>query len=131
MKVKFLTIIILFGFINNAFSQNINSNYPKLTEQANQFRNAQEYQKAAETYELAFKMNHDMGKVYDRYLCAICWAKIQISDSALNQLHRIAYEGKFSHYDLVALDEAFFYLHKDTNFLDILDKMKDNYKKLK
>lgn len=130
MKYSILLLVYLL-FNNPIFSQNQIFDYSKMTKEANKYMKDEDYKKAADTYTNAFKLNDDKGKVYDRYMCAICWAKIRNTDSVYSQLEKIAYFGKFTHYELLGTDAAFYYLRDEQRFKIIIDKMKENYKNLK
>ena len=130
--MKYIILFFLTCFFNLAiFSQIQKFDYPKMISEAFQYLKDEEFKKAAYTYTKAFKLNGDKGKVYDRYMCAICWAKVKNTDSTLSQLEKIAFIGKFSHYELVDADEAFYYLRDNKRLNIIIDKMKENYKNLR
>ena len=61
-------------------------------------------------------------------MLATCWTKLNNVDSAFLQLERIAFVGKFSHYDLIDGDVNLIPLRSDKRWKVIIDKMKKNYK---
>lgn len=99
-----------------------------MTKEANQQRIDEHYEKAVKLYTKAFVANGDKAKVYDRYMLATCWTKLNNVDSAFLQLERIAFVGKFSHYDLIDGDVNLISLRSDKRWKVIIDKMKKNYK---
>lgn len=99
-----------------------------MTKEANQQRIDEHYEKAVKLYTKAFVANGDKAKVYDRYMLATCWTKLNNVDSAFLQLERIAFVGKFSHYDLIDGDANLISLRSDKRWKVIIDKMKKNYK---
>lgn len=84
------------------------------------------YKLATEFYKKAFIANGNMGKVKDRYNCAVCFASIKYYDSAFFQLAKIANAGKFSQDQLLENNPIFFPMHKDIRWDEIIQKLKSN-----
>ncbi|MDI9312195.1 MAG: hypothetical protein QM535_18415 [Limnohabitans sp.] len=128
-KLFLLIIVLLTSSI--AFGQSISSDYDKTIKEANSNMQDSNYRIAADLYSKAFYNNNDKGKVYDRYMLAICYTKLNKVDSAFSQLERMAVGGKFSHHDLLEGDENFNSLKNDKRWKIIIDIMKKNFKNLR
>ncbi len=108
----------------------VSSDYDETIKQADKLFRKKQFQKAADLYILAFKVNNDLGQVKHRYNAGCCFAMLNKADSAFYQLYRIAEKGKYFNYREIEAEKYFKPLHDDKRWLPLIEIVKSNGKKL-
>lgn len=128
------SFLIIFAFVltvNFCKAQNKIDVYLFTSAKADSLFNLRDYQNAVNLYEQAFKINNGLGKVIHRYKAASCFALLNKSDSAFNELEKIAYKGNFTKYEILTSDSTFNSLHSTPKWSSIIQRIKENGSKPK
>lgn len=100
--------------------------YEELIVIAEKYKRKTLFEDAIRIYNIAFRLNGNLGKVKDRYNAAICFSKLGQVDSAFIQLKKIANGGKYNYLEEIKAENAFNNLHVDPRWSEIIEKIKKN-----
>lgn len=103
--------------------------YYTLVKTADSLYKAKDFKHSALTYSLAFKANHGIGNVNDKYNAACSWALANNQDSSFSLLYRITEKGNYSGYNHIIADSDLVSLHTDKRWLPLIEKIKMNKEK--
>lgn len=88
------------------------------------------YRAAVNLYAATFAENNNLGKVRDRFKAACCYSMLQLSDSAFYQLKRIVVNGHYVAYNQFLNEKKLDFLHADSRWQPLIDRMKSDEKKI-
>lgn len=125
-RVNFYIVLVIIGIFQttDSFAQ-VSIDYSLHIDTEKQLFQKKEYIKSAESYSKAFRSNHNLGYVNDRYDAARCWALGGKIDSAFYQLER-SLKGHYNGYSEISTDTAFANLRTDSRWKKILEAVKAN-----
>jgi hypothetical protein len=128
MKIISIAILSLF-IVHLASAQTTSGQYDKQIQKAFSLYEAKDYKTSAETYDAAFKANHNIGKTDDRYNAACSWALAGNADNALANLQIIVADGTYDNYSHITTDTDLKSLYVDKRWQPLIADVKHNQEK--
>lgn len=123
-------MMLLFSIVEVSFSQFISTTYYLYTDKADSLFRRKEFKESAINYSKAFILNENASLLNDRYNAARSWCLAGVPDSALIQLEFIASLDIYTDYNKLISDSNFILLHNNERWKIIVDKIKENKRKL-
>lgn len=102
------------------------TSYDELTVIADSLMRAKNYAAAAIKYEIAFKVNKNLGKVIHRINAAVCYSQLNKPDNAFFQLMRVVEKGHLSNKFVITDNELLNPLHSDKRWNKVLEIIENN-----
>lgn len=84
------------------------------------------YIDASTLYAIAFRFNHDKGRVRHRLNAACCFVKLNDTDHALENLERVVFVAKFTNYHLLSSDSCYQPLYGNPRWKLLLEGIRKN-----
>jgi hypothetical protein len=100
--------------------------YNRLTAEGDNYFLEKNYEKALNDYVLAFKVTGDQGKVRHRYNAACCYAVLNKTELAFNELYRISTKAKYYNYHELESEKRFELLKADPRWAKLVEIVKKN-----
>lgn len=129
MKNLLLAIFLVF-IVKYSFGQDIHPQYYSLIKEADSLYSSKDYKASAFTFSKAFNINGGKGLINDRYNAACSWALSGYLDSAFLYLDILATKASYSYYSHIVTDADLISLHSDNRWKNLLEKIKQNKRKM-
>lgn len=126
MKLLFPILLVVFS-IFSARAQN--ADYGKYIKEGDELYDKKEYRKSAEAYSKAFVVLGNKGYPNHRYNAACSWALAGVTDSAFEQLFKIAKNAGYSDIAHLSVDPDLNSLREDKRWQELVAIVKQNKEK--